>query len=278
MVAVWLVIWVVITLAGCSTQPSEPAAPLDTASIPKPEPRSQYGNPISYEVRGQRYYILNSAQGYVERGIASWYGPNFHGKRTSSREPYDMYAMTAAHTTLPLPTYVLVTNLENGRAAIVRVNDRGPFEKNRLLDLSYSGARKLGVYKTGTALVEVRALDPKTPDRWPKNTAALRSPNEEAGITTEPSTTPAPPEPTAIQEHLSIYLQVGAFSTRENAERLRQRLSEGIGVNCVITQTQNTQQTLYRLRLGPLKNAEMAEQLLEPLDRLGVRDSRVVVD
>jgi rare lipoprotein A len=127
---------------------------------PEKEPRSPYGNPPEYEVRGITYHVLKSAKGYDQEGVASWYGPEFQGKRTSSGEPYDMYAMTAAHKTLPIPTYVEVTNLENGQKVVVRVNDRGPFQKNRLIDLSYIAALKLGMLGAGTARVRVRALTP----------------------------------------------------------------------------------------------------------------------
>ncbi len=127
------------------------------------EPRSIYGNPPSYEVFGKRYYVMASSVGYVERGVASWYGPGFHKELTSVREPYDMYGMTAAHKTLPLPAYVRVTNLQNGRSCVVRVNDRGPFVGNRIIDLSYTAAAKLDMLRDGTAMVEVRVLQPLDP-------------------------------------------------------------------------------------------------------------------
>jgi rare lipoprotein A len=129
-------------------------------AVPVEEPRSRYGNPDEYEVLGQTYRVLDSSEGYVAEGLASWYGEEFHGRRTSSGEPYDMNLMTAAHRTLPIPTYVEVTNLENGRVAVVRVNDRGPFHPDRVIDLSYVAARKLGIIGPGTARVRVRALGP----------------------------------------------------------------------------------------------------------------------
>ena len=132
-------------------------------AIPRVEPRSIYGNPPSYEVFGKRYYVMASSVGYVERGVASWYGPGFHKELTSVREPYDMYGMTAAHKTLPLPAYVRVTNLQNGRSCVVRVNDRGPFVGNRIIDLSYTAAAKLDMLRDGTAMVEVRVLQPVDP-------------------------------------------------------------------------------------------------------------------
>ena len=147
-------------LAGCASAPRVGAPPATVQSpprsaapplppghllevpdaIPRIEPRAIYGNPPSYEVFGKRYYVMASSVGYVERGVASWYGPGFHKELTSVREPYDMYGMTAAHKTLPLPAYVRVTNLQNGRSCVVRVNDRGPFVGNRIIDLSYTAA------------------------------------------------------------------------------------------------------------------------------------------
>ena len=125
---------------------------------PRPEARSRYGNGPVYEVLGKRYTVMPSSSGYQERGVASWYGKKFHGNLTSNREPYDMYAMTAAHKTLPLPTYVRVRNLRNDKSIIVRVNDRGPFVHNRIIDLSYAAAMKLDMIKDGTSLVEVTAI------------------------------------------------------------------------------------------------------------------------
>jgi peptidoglycan lytic transglycosylase len=170
-------VWALL-LAACATAP--PRAPPSTAvpappppaseigavpdAVPRIEPRSAHGNPPFYDVAGKRYFVRALADGYVERGVASWYGPTFHGGSTSSGEPYDMYAMTAAHKTLPLPTYARVTNLRNGRSVVVRINDRGPFVANRLIDLSYTAAAKLDMLRQGTTLVEVRALTPGVPD------------------------------------------------------------------------------------------------------------------
>src|SRR3989344_3691277 len=131
-------------------------------AVPKSEPKSGRGN-NAYTVEGKTYTPLTDVAGYHERGVASWYGKKFHGRRTSSGEPYDMYAMTAAHKTLPLPSYVRVRNLENGRSDLVRVHDRGPFLHDRLIDLSYAGAAKLGILGTGTGIVEVEAINPEDP-------------------------------------------------------------------------------------------------------------------
>src|ERR1700678_3728689 len=145
--------------------PAERPPPPDSVPdmVPRNEPRSRNGNPPFYDVMGKRYFVLSSSVGYVERGVASWYGPGFHKVRTSTGEPYDMYAMTAAHKTLPLPAYVRVTNLQNGRSVVVRVNDRGPFVGNRIIDLSYTAAAKLHMLRNGTAIVEVRSIDSPLP-------------------------------------------------------------------------------------------------------------------
>ena len=284
---------VAVLMTGCSSVPTSAPTPTPSGirdAIPKVEPRSKYGNPPFYDVSGHRYYTMTSAQGYVERGVASWYGPGFHGKRTSSGEPYDMYAMTAAHTTLPLPTYLYVTNLVNGRTAILRVNDRGPFEKNRLIDLSYAGAKRLGLDGPGTALVEVQALDPAAPSSWPSGAvtlvAAARRGESVATVNTHPiapatpiaTSSGSPNIGTSAPKPPTLYVQVGAFADRENAERLRQRLVGTIAIRCIISTVQTTQQVLYRLRLGPLDSVENADRLMEPLNQLGIRDPHIVVD
>jgi rare lipoprotein A len=152
-------------------------------ALPRVEPLSRYGNRPTYEVLGHTYRTLPSSEGYVERGIASWYGTKFHGRPTSSMEPYDLYAMTAAHRSLPLPSYVEVRNLENGRRVVVKVNDRGPFHPNRIIDLSYAAAGKLGILDKGTGLVELRAIDPQHPGSAPSTTEATTrtAPGERAG-------------------------------------------------------------------------------------------------
>src|SRR5690606_25187101 len=170
------------------------------APVPKAEPRSLYGNKWPYTVRGKTYRVLPTARGYDERGIASFYGNKFHGYKTSNLETYDMYAFTAASTTLPLPSYARVTNLDNGKSVIVRVNDRGPFHDNRLIDLSFAAAVKIGIWPKGTGLVEVRGIDPAHPAQ-------------------------ELPAPAAVSGgHPGIYLQVGAFADLSNADRLARRL------------------------------------------------------
>jgi rare lipoprotein A len=182
--------------------PPPPTHLLDVPdAIPRAEPRSIYGNPPSYEVFGKRYYVMASSVGYVERGVASWYGPGFHKELTSVREPYDMYGMTAAHKTLPLPAYVRVTNLQNGRSCVVRVNDRGPFVGNRIIDLSYTAAAKLDMLRDGTAMVEVRVLQPLDPGLDTHLTVAsvgalpLASPPSSPAV---PASNPAPVSPPSV--------------------------------------------------------------------------------
>ena len=181
-------------------------------AVPKREPRAAYGN-NNYTALGVRYTPMPDAKGYRERGVASWYGKKFHGRPTSSREPYDMYAMTAAHKTLPLPAYVRVRNLQNDRVVIVRVNDRGPFLHDRVIDLSYAAAYKLGIVGTGTGLVEVEAVEPEESTlvmvAGQPATPPPRHPGLEIISTAAADTRPPPPK---------LYLQVGAFTRSENAE------------------------------------------------------------
>jgi rare lipoprotein A len=167
----------------------------DVACIPEPrvvdEPRSALGNRSPYVVLGKKYYVMDRPRGYVEKGTASYYGAKFHGRRTSNQEVYDMYAFTAAHKTLPLPSFARVTNLDNGESVVVRVNDRGPFHDGRVIDLSYAAAVKLGIVARGTGRVEVRALQPGDEDSRPRVAAAARPPA--APVRTVATTAPAMP-------------------------------------------------------------------------------------
>lgn len=235
-----------------------PTPPRDLDSIPdavpRAEPRSRYGNPESYVVFGQTYRVQKSARGHVERGLASWYGPGFHAERTSSGEPYDMYAMTAAHKTLPIPAYVRVTHLENGRSVVVKVNDRGPFVGDRIIDLSYTAAHKLGMIRSGTAPVEIRVLEPgeETPAPSPALTASATPPS--IGVTR--------------------YVQAGAFGARANAEAMLARL-RGAGIdNALIREVNISGRQWYRVQAGPVDQAAAVDALVERLQRAGVPDAR----
>ena len=250
-----------------SQQPNtEP--PVDVANIPdavpRSEPRSRYGNPTSYVVFGQRYTLLPIAQGYVQRGTASWYGPGFHAERTSSGETYDMYAMTAAHKTLPIPVYAEVTNLRNGRRVVVRINDRGPFVADRLIDLSYTAAAKLDMLREGTAPVEVRVIsDATAPDITPTLVAAAP---------------PVPPVPNnATSPRARMFVQAGAFSSADTAARLAGRLAaEGIA-NVTLVETDIDGRHLFRVRVGPVQDRIEAEDMQERLALLGIADARIAI-
>ncbi|MBI3574400.1 MAG: septal ring lytic transglycosylase RlpA family protein [Gammaproteobacteria bacterium] len=275
-----------IALTACGTVPrgggyylddgpdAAPAADVSKVpdAVPQREPRAAYGN-NNYTALGVRYTPMPDAKGYRERGVASWYGKKFHGHPTSSREPYDMYAMTAAHKTLPLPSYVRVHNLQNGRAVIVRVNDRGPFLHDRVIDLSYAAAYKLGIVGTGTGLVEVEAVEPEetTPVAVTTQPATLppRHPGLEIVSTAAADASPPPPK---------LYLQIGAFTRSENAENLRARLEQAAFKPVFVQPPANATAPLYRVRIGPLTGVEEGDRLGEQLRALGHADTRIVVE
>lgn len=232
-------------------------------AVPRSEPRSKYGNPESYVVNGKRYYVLNNGNGFVDRGIASWYGTKFHGRRTSSGETYDMYAMTAAHKTLPLPTYVEVTNLKNGKAIVVKVNDRGPFHENRIIDLSYTAAAKLDIIKTGTGLVEVRAINPAV-----RQVAKQGGPGRAASI----------PVSIRINTVDDFFIQVGSFSSLLNATKLKSKLG-GLGESLIrISSAVLDGKTMYRVRVGPINNIDTADRIVTALVRYGITDHHIVIE
>ncbi len=233
--------------------------------VPKTEPRSQYGNKSPYTVLGETYSVLPNAKGYVERGIASWYGNKFHGYTTSTFEKYDMYAYSAAHKTLPLPSYARVTNLENGRSVIVRVNDRGPFVANRVIDLSYVAAVKLGVWPKGTAMVEVRAIDPDHPDREAAPPAAVPA-RSVAGAA--PAKTPKP----------ALYLQVGAYADRANAERAAAAIRAAHLGDVRVVSVQVGGKSVQRVRIGPLADVDEVDRLTPKVRSLGLGEPRVAID
>jgi rare lipoprotein A len=264
---------VVAVLPGCGLLQRTPdPPPADTAvpapprdldaipdAVPRDEPRSRYGNPETYEVFGKRYKLMKSGKGHVERGLASWYGPGFHSERTSSGEPYDMYAMTAAHKTLPIPAYVRVTNLENGRSVVVRVNDRGPFVGDRIIDLSYTAAWKLDMLRAGTARVEMRVLDARSsaPPSAPP-IALTRPPQLATGTITG-----------------SRYLQVGSFASNANASALVSRLTAAGIAGVSVREARVGDRLLYRVRVGPVVDAGQATRLTEQLRDAGIPDARL---
>ncbi|WP_243049876.1 septal ring lytic transglycosylase RlpA family protein [Dyella sp. RRB7] len=246
---------------GSDSVPGGP--PPDVSKLPEPvpkvEPRALYGNKSPYSVLGQTYNVLASPNGYVERGIASFYGNKFHGYKTSSLEDYDMYQFTAAHKTLPLPSYARVTNLENGKSVIVRINDRGPFHDNRLIDLSFAAAVKIGVWPKGTGLVEVRAIDPTQP----------------LDAQTLP---PPPPPPKPASPGPGIYLQVGAFSDVGNAERVAQQLRAANFAPVQVVDAQINGRNIRRVRVGPLVSVDQADDVTSRIEGMGLPKPQVAVD
>lgn len=232
--------------------------------VPRVEPRSTYGNRSPYTVLGRTYRVLPSAHGYVARGVASFYGNKFNGYKTSNLENYDMYKFSAAHKTLPLPSYARVTNLANGKSVIVRINDRGPFHAHRLIDLSYAAAVKIGVWPRGTAMVEVRAIDPTsaiTPDARVSNG--------------EP--TPSDGVPDRVAAH-GTFLQVGAYADATNAERVATQLRAAHLGPVQLIEAQLGGRTIHRVRVGPLATAQQLNEAAARIDRMGLPHPTVAVD
>ena len=270
----YLILFSALILQACSSpsrytipQDHGPSNPIDVEhvkdAVPKPEPRSKYGNPKNYKVLGKWYSVKESSTGYQEKGIASWYGKKFHGHRTSSGETYDMYAMTAAHKSLPLPTYVRVTHLENGRSVIVKVNDRGPFHENRIIDLSYSAARKLGVTGKGTGAVEVTAINAETYNQDQPYQPQIDRPS---ALATYPAKT-----------DYKLYLQVGAFSSQQNANQLQKRLSRMFKARKIHSNFASDK-NVYRVRIGPLASVADADELSVYLNNKGIPTAKIVID
>ncbi len=236
-----------VALAGCSSSDSRyelahdvaPSSPISVDHIedvqPKYEPYSLGGNK-NYTLRGKSYKVIKDPAGFKERGQASWYGKKFHGHLTSNGEVYDMYSMSAAHKTLPLPSYVKVTNLDNGKETIVRVNDRGPFHEGRIIDLSYAAAKKLDVIKTGTANVEIEV------------------------IIVERSTSQHKAE-----KHPEYTIQVAASPHKGRIETLSKELGQKLAVDTFLTPVNSN----YRLMLGPFKDYKQTQDVLEQVKKIG---------
>lgn len=260
----WLLIIHLLLLSACTTHkrytPSSeedgpPKGYVDISKIPDAVPKaegySKYGNPSSYRALGKNYKVMPSSSGYRERGLASWYGTKFHHHRTSSGEAYNMYGMTAAHKTLPIPCYVRVTNLQNGKQVIVKVNDRGPFRHNRIIDLSYVAAKKLEIYGHGTGLVEVAALDTK------QRYAAA------------PTVT--------VNKNPKLFLQMGAFSRRENAEKLAHEIQRFTSQPVRLQPNRQGFKTIYRVQIGPFANVAAIDAAHSKIRGKGLGDSLTVI-
>jgi rare lipoprotein A len=273
--------FVLIAAAGCATTPvavpehgktgkggyyqddgpdENPPSNLQTVpnAVPKDEPLHRFAN-RPYEVLGNRYTPDVSVKPYKQQGIASWYGRKFKGKKTASGEPYDMYGMTAAHRTLPIPSYVRVTNLKNNQSVIVRINDRGPFHSNRLIDLSYTAASRLNLIGVGSSMVEVERV---FADDSPSTRVAQSSPpatNSRAGETQDPDATSA----------AGLFVQLGAFGTLGTAENFRDKLRQDLTWLSETIQI-IARDGLYRVRLGPYATrteaTAIADKIRETLD------------
>jgi rare lipoprotein A len=289
---IWLSAWrcgvliMAVLLAACGSTPQRkrphsyydgaPPTPVDLSKIPEPvpkyEPLARYGNHSPYLVLGKNYSVLPSRAGYVERGVASWYGTKFHGKLTSNREPYDMYSFSAAHKTLPLPSYARVTNLENQKSIIVRINDRGPFVGDRIIDLSYVAALKLGIQEKGTAAVEVATI---TPGETAPTLPAAAPPVVASSTVSKPVTAPLP-TPTAsppITSSSLLLLQCGAFSDFANANALKLALLDaGFSDARVIS----GQDQLNRVVIGPLVDRASADALSQAIQASGFAAPKVL--
>ncbi|MCL2791170.1 MAG: septal ring lytic transglycosylase RlpA family protein [Desulfobulbus sp.] len=219
------------------------------------------GTQRPYVINGVTYYPIPSAVGYVERGIASWYGKPFHGKKTANGEIYNMYGDTAAHKTLPMNTVLLVKNLENGRSTIVRINDRGPFVEERIIDLTYTKAQELGIVAKGTSRVEIVAMEEQSPAMDQTAPTGPAKPPTETGKSKPPP--PAPPVPDFDKGN--FYVQVGAFIKIESARTLAKTFAKR-GRDVIIQQYPAAGMNLYRVMIfasNSLKKAKLYENKLQ---------------
>lgn len=280
-----------LMLAACTTAPKQqqtpqrvysmdrdrgPTQPLDVShipdAVPRWEPRTAAGNKSPYTVLGKTYQVMASSDGYREQGLASWYGQKFHGELTSNGEIYDMYGMTAAHKSLPIPTFVQVTNVANGRQVIVRVNDRGPFHAGRIIDLSYAAAKKLGFADQGTARVEVAAINP---DIWlAQQDGGVQVDVRPTSLSNEVPA-PAPRESAGYQLPGNTFLQAGAFGSQQSAEALRQQLM-GLTALPVFIKAASEAQGLFRVRIGPIADNYELLNLQERIRKLNLGQPHLV--
>lgn len=273
-------------VAACSFSPPKDGAPDIIVApppgdpVPRAEPRSRYGNPDSYEQFGRRYHILDTTDGYVERGIASWYGTKFHGRRTSSGEPYDMHALTAAHKTLPIPCWVEVHNLKNNKKLVLRVNDRGPFVENRIIDLSFAAATRLGIVRDGTGLVEVRAISfdqqgnaiMQAPEAAPTKVAVIEQP-----ISRPADTIAAQQLPTSAPVDAAAAAASAELPTMANTNGSVKPVTpanEAPPIGAQINNLDNT--TRLFAQLGAFSSIDNAERLFIKLRDLGFENARIL--
>ncbi|MEH6626109.1 MAG: septal ring lytic transglycosylase RlpA family protein [Motiliproteus sp.] len=277
-----LALLLALVIAGCSGNSSKsgrysiendhgPQGHVDLShvpdAVPKVEPRSRGGNKSKYTVWGKSYYVMASSDGYQQGGTASWYGKKFHGHKTANGEVYDMYGMSAAHKTLPLPSYVRVTNLKNGRQVIVRVNDRGPFHGDRLIDLSYAAAYKLDMLKTGTTNVQIEAINPS-------GYSATRVARESQPVSVVPVLSAAE----AVNNNFQAgrYLQVGAYSSWASAQSVKTQLQSLVQDLSVIINKHEGTKPLYRVQMGPVDHLGTLNGLYNVLKTAGFGVPHVV--
>lgn len=275
-----------LVLAGCSSAPKQsdsryqlsqdraPAGNYDVSglqdAVPRYEEPRRAGNMRSYEVWGQRYRVLDSNDGYVERGVASWYGEKFHGHKTSNGETFNMYTMSAAHKSLRIPSYARVTNLDNGRSVVVRVNDRGPFHDDRLIDLSYAAAKKLGYQGQGTARVEVAAITVR--------------PDGTMTIAGEPWRGPSAGAPVAARDadvtgsDVGHFVQLASFSSRSPAEQLLEQVQAATRDPARVRAVSTGAGRFHRVQVGPFANEWDAREAQSRLESLGFRQSILLTD
>ncbi len=264
-----IIILVSLLTNGCGATPTVKEVAKDSApalipinimdvadAVPKYEKRTRAGNPSEYEIFGKQYKVLTDSKGYHQRGVASWYGTKFHGKNTSNGEVYDMYAMTAAHKTLPIPSYVRVTNLKNRKSIVVRINDRGPFHNNREIDLSYTAAVKLGIQKAGTGFVEVTALESEIPEIIESEYSELF--RQQKGTT--------------------VYLQVGAFANQVLANQLQEKFEVKEIKESRIQVTENQGNQIYKVQVGPFYTDQQVDSVNKKLARLGYANTQLIVE
>lgn len=281
---------VILSLSACMSVPKTssgkdggPRSSVDLSTIPdadpKPVKRTKAGNYSPYTVLGKTYEVLPSSNGFVEEGTASWYGSKFHGRLTSNGERFDMYAMTAAHKHLPIPTYVEVTNLDNGRKAVLRVNDRGPFHGDRVIDLSWAAAARLGFSNKGTAPVRVVALDPVDPHSTLAQLNAGQSTVQQSQTRVELQTELLPevervPEQFVLDE--GSYYQVAALSRRDGADKMAAEIEVYTKLPVRIEENAQGTGTRYRVLIGPLLDRREVNMLGMVLELGGLSPGFIV--
>ncbi|MCK2183455.1 septal ring lytic transglycosylase RlpA family protein [Halomonas getboli] len=246
-------------------------------AVPRVEPRSKAGNRPTYEVWGKTYHVLDDATGYERRGTASWYGEKFQGYATSNGEIYDMYKMSAAHRSLPLPSFARVTNLDNGRSVIVRVNDRGPFHSEREIDLSYAAAARLDILDHGTGRVKVEAIDPAAWQARHGQSGSAAS-DAQAGqapravVAAQPTAPRSDTSPSSTPPQDAIYLQVAALGSAESASALKARLQDSLEQPVRVA----SEAGLHRVQVGPLAGRSQIDPVRGELRRAGFDEAFVV--